>query len=366
MFSSFFFRGAAMVIAATMGVGIFALPYVVKESGWATSLFYLILVSFVIIQTHSWYWRVLKEAGGQRLLGLAGRHGGKVIFLIAFLAIVVGLLLVLLAYLVLASSFFNLIFPEQDRVIGVLVIWLFGSLPLLFGVRRFASLEAFGAIAIFSILIGFFFYALLRGGSFSNVPMATSELLLPFGPLLFALAGWTALEPTYETEERKKSGDGFRGVAWGTVLAGFFYIIFISSIFLLGSEISSDTVSGLASWFGWERILISFFGFFLVLNAYIPVAWEVHTALEKDLGMKQWAFVVPMAIPPILFFLGMNNFFLAVSLAGGLFLSLQYLCMIFVASKVLSFSRKEKLLAGAVSFVFFLAVLYSLFSFILR
>ena len=366
MHSPFFFRGASMVIAATMGVGIFSLPYVVKTSGWATSLFYLVLVSFVIIQTHSWYWRVLKEAEGQRLLGLAGRYGGKIIFITAFLSIVCGLLFVLLAYLVLAGSFFALLFPGQEKIIGVLIVWLLGSLPLLLGVRRFASLEAFGATAIFTVLLGFFFHAIFGGRGFVSIPVATPELLLPFGPLLFALAGWTALEPTYESEERKNVGDGFRGVAWGTVLAGFFYIIFISSIFLLTDTVSSDTVSGLALWSGWERLLLGLFGFLLVLNAYVPVAWEVHTALEKDLHFGRWAFVLPMIAPLILFFFGIDNFFLAVSLAGGLFLSLQYLCMVFVASKVLKFSKREKLLAGFVSFVFFLAALYSLLSFILR
>ncbi len=355
-----------MVIAATMGVGIFALPYVVAEAGWLTSFCYLVFVIAITVQTHNWYWRVLQKAEGQRLLGLIGRHGGRVLFFIAFLSIVVGLLLVLATYLVLAGSFFNLLFPGQEKIIGVMIIWLLGSLPLLAGVRRLTILESLGALATFFILLGLFSHALWQGGQFPAVPAATANFFLPFGPLLFALAGWTALEPIYDTEERKKAGDGFRGVAWGTVLAGFFYVVFVTSIFLLTSEISSDTISSLSLWPGWERILLSFFGLLLITNAYIPIAWEVHTALEKDLYLGRWAFVVPMVVPLGLFLMGLNSFFLLVSLVGGLFLSLQYLGIVFVSSRVLVFSKKEKILATIIAFVFALAAFYEALSFLLR
>lgn len=355
-----------MVLAATMGVGIFALPYVVQQSGWLTSLIYFCLMTLIIIQVHAWYWRVLEHAEGQRLVGLVHRHGGRVLFLVAFFSIVIGLLLVLLAYLAMAGSFFSLLFPAQNPAIGVLVVWILGSLPLLVGVRRMMTLEFFGVVAMLSILLGLFCLALFERGSFPILPAVTKDFLLPFGPFLFALAGWTALEPTYDTEERKKLGDGFRGVAWGTVFSVFFYAVFIASMFLLATEITPDTASGLAAWPLWERSLLSFFGLLLIVKSFVIVAWEVHTALERDLSLGRVSFLVPMLVPITFFFLGFNSFLVAVSLAGGLFLSLQYLSIIFVAHRTLRFSKREKFLAGLISFVFLLAAIYEVFVFLLK
>ena len=99
--------GSAGILAATtLGAGIFALPYIFKESGWLTGLFYLAALSGIVIFTHFLYWQTFAKVGEKkRLLGLTEKYLGNAAGLFAFVVIVAGLILTLVVYLILASHF---------------------------------------------------------------------------------------------------------------------------------------------------------------------------------------------------------------------------------------------------------------------
>src|SRR5258708_2304029 len=101
-----FFEIAGIVAAATVGDGVFALPFVFYNAGWELSLFYLALLAFFVSTAHVVYLKALEAEGEKnRLLGLARKYFGQTGFWIGFLAIVVGLLLTLVAYLILGMQF---------------------------------------------------------------------------------------------------------------------------------------------------------------------------------------------------------------------------------------------------------------------
>ncbi len=350
-----------------MGAGLFALPYIVRQAGWGTSLFYLFLVSVLIMFVHSLYWRILQGSRGERLLNLVKREGGNNFFFLAFLSIVPGLLLVLVAYLILAGSFTALFFPQLDRTVGSIIFWLIGSSPLLFGVRRLVSLEFFGGAVIAAIIIFLFGSAFFAFSVRPEVPFLTADFLLPFGPFLFALAGWTAIEPAHDAENGKKSKSAFRGLAWGTIFSVILYAIFVLAVFLLAQEIFPDAVSGLSHLPAWQLSLLGGLGLVLLITSYIPIAWEVKTAIQEV--WPSWSssgLIITLVLPIGLFFLGLNNFLSVISLVGGFFLSLQYLFILFVAWRVLSLKTNEKVLIVSGSLIFVLAAFYEGFVFLLR
>src|SRR5580698_4140751 len=93
---------AAIVAAATIGEGVFAVPYIVQSSGWLIALGYFIAVIAVVSAAHILYLRTLAATDEkQRLLGLARKYFGGTGFWIGFVAIVIGLLLSFVAYLIL-------------------------------------------------------------------------------------------------------------------------------------------------------------------------------------------------------------------------------------------------------------------------
>ena len=56
-----FWLEAGLVAAATIGAGMFSLPYVFHEAGWLLGIFYTAVLSAAVIIAHLLYLRVLEE-----------------------------------------------------------------------------------------------------------------------------------------------------------------------------------------------------------------------------------------------------------------------------------------------------------------
>lgn len=363
-----FFSSAGIMAATTIGAGIFALPYTVQKAGWGTSFLYWTALVALVIFCHNLYWRVLDQGHGKRFLGLLQQQKSRTVFSLGFIAIIFGLLLTLLAYLVLAGSFFTLFFPGLDRSLGVLCFWLLGSLPLLFGAKRLLNLEFLGTVFIFGIVTFLFGRSIFNGFTPPDIEVFTPDFLLPFGPLLFALAGWTAIEPAHDVENGQgEQGSAFRGLAWGTLFSVLTYAMFILAILISGGEVTSDTISGLAHWPLWQQSLLGGLGILVLITSYVPIAWEIKTAIQEHVALHPLCGLFLALFGPItLFFFGLTSFFLVISLTGGLFSSLQYIFILFLGWRLVPLSSREKMIIWIAGFIFLLAAAYEVLFFLLK
>jgi len=360
---------AAIVAAATVGDGIFALPYVFYHSGWLVCLFYLVALGAVVVMAHTVYLKTLEKVGEkERLLGLSKLYLGDGGFWVGFLAIVVGLLLTLVAYLILGMQFIKLAFPAVPPLDAFLVFWIFLSIPVFIADKYVVDLELLGIVCTSAIILLIFGTAWPHV-VFSGIPaIGTGNLFLPFGAILFSLAGWTSIEPAYESRKRS----GFRGQAWkalalGTGFAAVLYAMFAAGILGSASIISPDTASGLTSWPFWKRELLALMGLVAVATVYLPISREIKNSLERDLGWRGiYARLIIVFLPPLFILLGLNNFLLVVGLVGGLFLSLQYILIISVGRRALSLSHAAKFVLDLAVAAFVIASAYQIYTFIVR
>lgn len=360
--------GAAGILAATtVGAGMFALPYVFLVAGQGLGLFYLAALSSIVGFVHFLYWRTLRKLDErERLLGMVRRYLGKRFSFTAFLAIVGGLVLALVVYLILAGEFFGLMFPALRGTNGTLLFWALASLPLLLSVKRLVGFELAGACLMAGIILLILFTADRAPFLPPSTTFTFHALFLPFGAILFALAGWTAIEPMYEYA---KGGprEARTAIAVGTLLAAFLYLAFVAGIFGGTDTITSDTISGLAHWQKWKIWLLGALGLFAIWTSYLPIGLEIRGALEHDLRWSRAAsltFVI--VLPLVLVFAGFDSFFRVVSLAGGLFLGFQYLLIVAVSRKVLSLSFWERALSWALMGIFALGAVYELYYFVIQ
>ncbi|HUZ93136.1 MAG TPA: hypothetical protein VNG29_04035 [Candidatus Paceibacterota bacterium] len=365
-----FFKIAAILAAATIGDGVFALPYVFYTAGWLVGCVYLVLLAGIVIVAHVIYLKVLeKENEKERLLGLSRKYFGNIGFAIGFFSIVAGLLLAMTAFLVLGSSFLGLLFPSADSALLLLLFWLAIALPVFLADGRVIGLELLGIICTSALIVSVFVLAWPHAGFGSAARVGSGNLFLPFGVILFSLAGWTGIEPAYETRRR----DGTKGfspvamVAAGTVFAAALYLLFVAGILGSATQITADTLSGLSNWPLWQKTALAALGFLAVWTISIPTSREIKNSLEKDL---RWPSVAARSLivflPPLLVLAGFNNFLFIVGFAGGLFLSIQYLLMIAVGLRVLALSPWKKAALSVVAAVFLLAAVYEVYVFIVR
>lgn len=356
-----------IVTAATIGSGIFALPYVIQESGWLLSLGYFIALAAMVSLAHILYLRTLEAAHEEeRLLGLAKNYFGSAGFWVGFLAIVIGLLLSFVGYLLLGEQFLRIIFPGLSLSLALIIFWFVVAILVFRSEGRVAILEMIGVGLIFCAI----FFIFLSGHplrAFENMPILDARnIFLPFGAVLFSLAGWTSVEQIYEVskENNKKY---FLLFVIGTTLAAVLYWLFALGILGSVPHVTIDTISSISSWLLWKKDILAAIGLLAIGIVSIPMSREIRGALEKDL---KWNSLISRAVivllPLAVVLLGFNNFLVIVSLAGGIFLSTQYLLIISVGRRTLQLSGREKVLLDMLTAIFLVAVIYEIVTFIVH
>ncbi len=385
------FAVAALITAASVGDGIFALPYLFDRVGWLLCLFYMVLLGGLVVLAHSVYLETLeREREKKRLLGLARTYLGKGGFWTGFTAIIAGLLLALLAYLILGAQFIRLALPGVSSEVAFAAFWALISIPVFLDNRYARELELVGigvtALAVVAVFAAAIPRMLSGGAFFAGAPIANGAyLFLPFGAVLFSLAGWTGIETVYEARraaavaeaERKgtpaPSPDAPRArVPWitlaqGTLFAVLLYVLFAAGILGSAPHITPDTASGLASWPLWERTLGALIGLIAVGTAYIPMSREIRNSLERDLGWnKAFSRAVILFVPPAFIGFGLNSFIVVIGLVGGVFLSIQYLLIISVGRRALTVGRVKGFLLDLAALVFVVAAVYEVVGFVVH
>jgi len=364
-----FFKGAALVAASTLGAGIFVLPYVFKEAGWAVGILYLVIFSFLIASAHILYWKVLVKVGEKkRILGLAREHLGKAGYFFSFTGIAIGLVLALVAYLIVGGMFLSVLLPALGTK-ALIVFWLATSFPLLFRDEKISAVEFFGITATSAIIAIIFFSSLPSRGFFAAPAANLQNIFLPFGAAIFALAGWTSIERVYD----RFKGTGVSpakisfAIGGGTALAALLYALFVFGIFGSAPEVAPDTISGVSGWPVWKSSLLAILGLVAVWTSYLPISVEAKNAIERDLRWGSAASrILIFFLPIILIIAGLKSFLLVVSVAGGVFVGLQYLIIILVGKKILRPTGIYNLLLNFSCIIFAAAAVYEIYRFIVK
>ncbi len=174
-------------------------------------------------------------------------------------------------------------------------------------------------------------------------------------------------QPAYESGKGLRRSRLLWGVALGTVFAGILYVLFVAGIFGSAARITPDTLSGIANWAEWKRLLLATLGLFAIGTGAVPITHEIRNALEKDM---HWHPVVSRAViiflPLVVVLAGFNQFVVVLGLSGGCFIALQYLLILLVGRRVLAFSALQKFFLDAVSVVFILAAVYEVGTFVVH
>jgi amino acid permease len=359
----------AIIVAATIGDGIFALPYVFSQAGWLLGIAYLAFLAAIIVATHAIYLKTLEQLGEKdRLLGLARKYFGAPGFWFGFIAIVAGLLMGFIIFLILGAQFLRLLIPALPYWPALFIVWIVLAIPALLGNRRVIPLEIGSAIFVACLIIFIFLSSHPATALAATPAIVPQNFFLPFGVLLFSLAGWTSIEPVYESlarASRKKIPWGL--LAAGTIGAALLYLMFAFGILGSAPRITADTVSGLSAWPTWKKDLIALLGLSAIITCSMPISHEIRNALEKDLRWNRVASgAVVVGVPLVAVLLGFTNFLVIVSLAGGLFIGMQYFLIVAVGRQVLELSSAKKVLLDIMAAIFIIAAIYQIFVFIVR
>ena len=153
----------------------------------------------------------------------------------------------------------------------------------------------------------------------------------------------------------------------GTALAAILYWLFALGTIGTVPHVAMDTISGVTGWPLWKKDILAAIGLLAMGVVSIPLAREIRGALEKDLGCNSLiSRLIIVGLPLAVVLSGFNNFLIIIGLAGGVFISTQYLFIIATSRRTLQLSRREKVLLDVLTVIFICAAVYEIVTFIVK
>ncbi len=357
----------AVMAGSIIGVGFFSLPYVAMKAGILLTLLYFVLLLAVVLAIHLIFAQIsLNTPDFKRFPGFVGHHLGKWAKVLSLISSTVGYFGVLLAYLIVGGEFLaGALSPffGGDQVFYTFV-YFFGAVILItLGIKVVAKAELFMlCFLLLSLVIVFAkgFWAIKLGNFFAvNSGFSSSNLFLPYGPIMFALWG-IGLIP--EAEEMLKTGKNLMNkfVVISTIIPAVIYLLFIFLVLgITGSATTQSGLLGLSDFFGGRVVLISLLaGSAITFTAFIVHGLTFKKILIYDLGIRNWqALVIACFTPFVLFLLGLNSFVPLLSFVGGVLLGIDGILILLMYKKIGGKNIVIFPLAG----VFALGIIYQIF-----
>ena len=206
---------------------------------------------------------------------------------------------------------------------------------IFFGLRTISFLEGFIVCLVLGLI---FLIAILGYGKidFTNfVGFNLSFLFLPYGVMLFALAGSSVI-PEMEEILRDKRKKLKKSIIIGSLIPIFVYILFtIIIVGISGNLTSNDAISGLSLFLpSWIVILGAVLGILSMGSSFLTLGYVLKEAWHRDFKLPRSLSVLFACLPSFaLFLLGMKNFIWVLSITGAISCGLTGILIIVIFKK---------------------------------
>lgn len=356
-----------LMAGVIIGAGIFALPHVFDQVGFAAAFFYLLIFTAVFVFIHLMYGRIILDTPVKKDLRFAGYahfYFGKFGYAVAALMTILGGFFVLTIYLTLSVSFLEIL-GWSWPIAGLLIFWIISSLPIFSRIKYLVWLELISNLMILIIILIVFLFALTQPADFSLFKSLTvNDFFLPFGVMFFSLAGRAAIPQVVKYFHHKDNPALNKSIILGTVIAAFIYLLFVYSVLVLSGSVSEDAISGLMKLPRLVLLSLAVLALVNLWNSYFLFGIDIKESLTLDFPFKEkFAGWLVFFTPLLIYFLGFRNFLPLVGFVGGAFLGLEGIFIILMWQKLVK-NYFWKRVSWLLVLIFLSTLVYHVFIFI--
>lgn len=319
-----FLLALSVLIGTIIGGGIFAVPYVVSQSGLIPAIFYFILFGGAVMLLHLFFGEVcLRTEEKARLIGYAARYLGSWGKGLATFSTLFGIIGSLLAYTILGGNFLHIILGEIVPVssdVFSLIFWALLSLFIVRGIQLIAKAEFVMNIALFAGIFLIFFFAAPHVNLENFALIHTDSLFLPYGVILFALVGWAAIPEIadfFKGKKEKRNIDNLVVIA-GITTALLYFVFSLFVVGVSGEGTSPDALQGLIPFLGKEVVVLgAALGLVAIAASFLVLGNYLKNSLRYDFNLS-YVFAAGIAViaPVALFLFGLREFISVLGAVG--------------------------------------------------
>jgi len=348
-----------------IGAGMFGIPYTFAKAGFWFGVLELGVLTGVILAFHLAYGDiVLATPSRHRLPGYIRLYLGSRAAALSWGAAIAGIFGALIAYVALGANFLSTLAGVAGVDIGSIpfafAIALSGAVATRLTIAKEALVNAIltALLIVFILILAAALFPVFAAENLNGFDIASA--FLPYGVLLFALAGNTVIPDVISVLGRDR-GLARRAIVVGTAIPAAIYFIFaLAVVGALGSGVSRETIAGLGG-LDWTIFVLlgSAIGFLAVYTSFIALGRSMQELLVLDFGLRRtgaWA-VVSIA-PLLLFLLGLRDFLVIIGATGAIAVGIDA-STVFAARKRIGSknARRPAILYGVGSMVIYVLIL---------
>ncbi len=330
-----FILAVSTLVGTIIGVGMFGLPYAASRSGVAVALAYLLVLGLVVTCLHLIYGEIVLRTGeSHRLVGYARRYLGRWGKLAASVIFFVTLYLALWVYLLVGGEFLSTALSGYFSAgTGSLILAALGFFVIYRGVRLAGVFEFLMTLVLLALIAGLVIYSkgFVAKENLILPPASLADWFLPYGIVLFALAGGSAVPEIRSLFRGGQASVLKKAIVWGTWLPIAVYAVFILVVVgISGGATSTEAIKGLSPFLGANVVKYgAAIGFLAVITSFFTIGLNIKNSFRFDLGWSpSVSFILTVAVPLALFWLGWNDFIKIISVGGAVLGGLEGLLLL--------------------------------------
>ncbi len=315
-----FLNAIALLLGTTIGAGIFGIPYVFAKAGFLIGLINLLLLGLIILIVNLSVGEIaLRTKKRHMIAGYAKKYLGKFGEYAITFSVLIGIFGAMIAYIIGEGEALSAIFGGDSLMLS-LIFFVIVSAIIWFDLNAVAESDKIISIIMLFIIL---FISVLAFGhiDFENLkPFDFSKFLLPYGVVLFAMVGASAI-PEMEGELIKQKAKLKKAIIIGTLIPLAVYLLF--SFVVVGvSGIKTTEVAtiGLGNALGKYMVLLgNVFAVLAMATSFISVGLAMRWMLRYDYGFSKFSsWFISCFVPLAIFLGGARSFIEVVALTGAI------------------------------------------------
>jgi len=331
------------LVGATIGAGIFGLPYAATKSGFIPAVALLVALGIITIITNLMFAEVtLRTKKKGRIVLYCQKYIGKSGKTISMFIALFSLYSSMLAYIIIGGIFLNSIFSKTfggDEFFYSFIVFIFVTAGIYAKLKLVNVIELAMVILLFAAIFGIMFKGIYFVDFNNLLTYDISQSFFPFGVILFSMGALSVI-PEFEHIIRKRQWRIKSAIIWGTSIPIAIYLLFMAVVVgVTGQNTTSDALTGLNIAIGDGVMTLGLvFGIIAIVTSYLIIGINLKEIFWYDYGIsekKSWA--LACFVPFIIFAFGLRDFITVVSFAGGVAGGLTGILVV-----VLFYSAKKK------------------------
>ena len=326
------FEGTALIVSGTIGAGVLGIPFVIAKVGVFLGVLYIIFIGLLMMALNLLIGSVASRSRQtMQLVGLAGKYLGRTGKFVMMIFLYLLLWGVLTVYLIGEGEVLSAVFGGS-KFFWSTIFFVFATLLIYIGIKTIKVVEMVLTLGILAVVLILTLYSAPHIQTLHLQQIDWVSLFLPYGVLLFAFHGTTAVPEAYSILINKESTFKKAIISAGLISIAVYLVFAVVVVGVTGLATSEIATIALGEKLGVKIFLLgNLFAVLAMGTSCLMAGLALRDSLKWDFKVSRGlATILVCGVPYLIYIFGLRGFIKAIDLVGGVFMGVEILLILFI------------------------------------